>query len=219
MQKILLALSLANGKTRLELPADRLGQFLGWHSDHGWRPWSSSATTRTLSKRWKPPPARVLWHFNTGQLMRASPMNLFRRRRPIRCHRRRERRFLILSFQRIPRPPPTDSVTVFFLFYRFARLVGTGGFKMLLRVFNDKVSLGNTAAAQAAAAIRSAIASRGQARVVAASGRIPVRIPRSLNCNSRPSTGNSSLSSISTNTSASPMSHPASFLQISPGFA
>jgi len=40
---------------------------------------------------------------------------------------------------------------------------------MLLRVFNDKVSLGNTAAAQAAAAIRSAIASRGQARVVAAS--------------------------------------------------
>ena len=40
---------------------------------------------------------------------------------------------------------------------------------MLLRVFNDKTSLGNTAAAQAAAAIRSAIASRGQARVVAAS--------------------------------------------------
>jgi glucosamine-6-phosphate deaminase len=40
---------------------------------------------------------------------------------------------------------------------------------MLLRVFNDKVSLGRTAAAQAATAIRSAIASRGQARVVAAS--------------------------------------------------
>ena len=40
---------------------------------------------------------------------------------------------------------------------------------MLLRVFNDKVSLGKTAAAQAATAIRSAIASRGQARVVAAS--------------------------------------------------
>jgi glucosamine-6-phosphate deaminase len=40
---------------------------------------------------------------------------------------------------------------------------------MLLRVFNDKLSLGKTAAAQAATAIRSAIASRGQARVVAAS--------------------------------------------------
>jgi len=40
---------------------------------------------------------------------------------------------------------------------------------MLLRVFNDKVSLGKAAAAQAATAIRSAIAERGQARVVAAS--------------------------------------------------
>ena len=40
---------------------------------------------------------------------------------------------------------------------------------MLLRVFNDKLSLGKTAAAQAATAIRSAIASRGEARVVAAS--------------------------------------------------
>src|SRR6516162_7720288 len=40
---------------------------------------------------------------------------------------------------------------------------------MLLRVFDDKVSLGKAAALQAAAAIRSAIAERGQARVVAAS--------------------------------------------------
>jgi glucosamine-6-phosphate deaminase len=40
---------------------------------------------------------------------------------------------------------------------------------MLLRVFDDKVSLGQAAASQAAAAIRSAIASRGHARVVAAS--------------------------------------------------
>jgi glucosamine-6-phosphate deaminase len=40
---------------------------------------------------------------------------------------------------------------------------------MLVKVFDDKVSLGNSAAAQAAAAIRSAIANRGQARVVAAS--------------------------------------------------
>ena len=40
---------------------------------------------------------------------------------------------------------------------------------MLLRVFDDKVSLGKAAAIQAAAAIRSAIAKRGQARVVAAS--------------------------------------------------
>jgi glucosamine-6-phosphate deaminase len=40
---------------------------------------------------------------------------------------------------------------------------------MLLRVFDDKVSLGKAAAIQAAAAIRSAIANRGQARVVAAS--------------------------------------------------
>jgi glucosamine-6-phosphate deaminase len=40
---------------------------------------------------------------------------------------------------------------------------------MLLRVFDDKVSLGNAAAAQAAAAIRFAIAQQGHARVVAAS--------------------------------------------------
>jgi glucosamine-6-phosphate deaminase len=40
---------------------------------------------------------------------------------------------------------------------------------MLLRVFDDKVSLGKAAATQAASAIRSAIAARGQARVVAAS--------------------------------------------------
>jgi glucosamine-6-phosphate deaminase len=40
---------------------------------------------------------------------------------------------------------------------------------MLLRVFDDKLSLGKAAAIQAAAAIRSAIAERGQARVVAAS--------------------------------------------------
>jgi glucosamine-6-phosphate deaminase len=40
---------------------------------------------------------------------------------------------------------------------------------MLLRVFDDKISLGKAAAIQAAAAIRSAIAERGQARVVAAS--------------------------------------------------
>jgi glucosamine-6-phosphate deaminase len=40
---------------------------------------------------------------------------------------------------------------------------------MLVKVFDDKVSLGDSAAAQAAAAIRSAVANRGQARVVAAS--------------------------------------------------
>lgn len=40
---------------------------------------------------------------------------------------------------------------------------------MLLKVFDDKVSLGKAAAAQASAAIRSAIADHGQARVVAAS--------------------------------------------------
>ena len=40
---------------------------------------------------------------------------------------------------------------------------------MLLRVFDDKVSLGKAAAIQAAAAMQSAIAERGQARVVAAS--------------------------------------------------
>jgi glucosamine-6-phosphate deaminase len=40
---------------------------------------------------------------------------------------------------------------------------------MLLRVFDDKVSLGKAAALQAAVAIRSVIAERGQARVVAAS--------------------------------------------------
>jgi glucosamine-6-phosphate deaminase len=40
---------------------------------------------------------------------------------------------------------------------------------MVLKVFDDKVSLGNAAASQAAAAIRSAIRDQGQARVVAAS--------------------------------------------------
>lgn len=40
---------------------------------------------------------------------------------------------------------------------------------MLVKVFDDKISLGNSAAAQAGAAIQSAIANRGQARVVAAS--------------------------------------------------
>ncbi len=40
---------------------------------------------------------------------------------------------------------------------------------MLLKVFDDKVSLGKAAASQAASAIRFAIAERGQARVVAAS--------------------------------------------------
>jgi len=40
---------------------------------------------------------------------------------------------------------------------------------MLLRVFGDRVALGNAAASQAAAAIRSAISDHGQARVVAAS--------------------------------------------------
>lgn len=39
---------------------------------------------------------------------------------------------------------------------------------MLLRVFDDKVSLGQAAAEQAATAIRRAIADRGQARIVAA---------------------------------------------------
>src|SRR5579859_4690212 len=39
---------------------------------------------------------------------------------------------------------------------------------MLLRVFKDKVSLGNAAAEQAAIAIRAAIADRGRARIIAA---------------------------------------------------
>jgi glucosamine-6-phosphate deaminase len=39
---------------------------------------------------------------------------------------------------------------------------------MLIKVFNDKASLGRSAAEQAAAAIRRAIAERGQARIIAA---------------------------------------------------
>ena len=39
---------------------------------------------------------------------------------------------------------------------------------MLLRVFDDKISLGNAAAEQAAAAIRGAIRERGKARIIAA---------------------------------------------------
>src|ERR1700690_2647703 len=39
---------------------------------------------------------------------------------------------------------------------------------MLLRVFKDKVSLGNAASEQAATAIRRAIAERGLARIIAA---------------------------------------------------
>src|SRR6266702_5559919 len=52
---------------------------------------------------------------------------------------------------------------------RFAKHFSRGGLRMLLRVFDDKVSLGAAAAAQAVAAIQSAIAERGQARIVAAS--------------------------------------------------
>ncbi|MGA7928357.1 MAG: glucosamine-6-phosphate deaminase, partial [Candidatus Sulfotelmatobacter sp.] len=39
---------------------------------------------------------------------------------------------------------------------------------MLLKVFNDRAGLGQAAAEQAAAAIRRAIAERGQARIIAA---------------------------------------------------
>src|ERR1700745_2815293 len=39
---------------------------------------------------------------------------------------------------------------------------------MLIRVFNDKVTLGRAAAEQASTAIRRAIAERGQARIIAA---------------------------------------------------
>src|SRR5215470_13203537 len=39
---------------------------------------------------------------------------------------------------------------------------------MLIRVFNDKTTLGQTAAEQAAAAIRRAISERGEARIIAA---------------------------------------------------
>src|SRR5882757_2086510 len=55
------------------------------------------------------------------------------------------------------------------LLFRFLKHFATGGIRMLLRVFNDKVSLGQAATSQVAAAIRSAILSRGHARVVAAS--------------------------------------------------
>jgi len=41
---------------------------------------------------------------------------------------------------------------------------------MLLRIFNDKISLGRAAAEQAATAIRRAISERGRARIVAATG-------------------------------------------------
>src|SRR4029077_12451180 len=44
----------------------------------------------------------------------------------------------------------------------------TGAFFMLLKVFDDRDALGRAAAAQAAAAIRRAIAERGSARIVAA---------------------------------------------------
>jgi glucosamine-6-phosphate deaminase len=44
----------------------------------------------------------------------------------------------------------------------------TGAFFVLLKVFNDRVALGRAAAEQAAAAIRRAIAERGNARIVAA---------------------------------------------------
>jgi glucosamine-6-phosphate deaminase len=44
----------------------------------------------------------------------------------------------------------------------------TGAFFMLLKVFTDRVALGRAAAEQAAAAIRRAIAERGNARIVAA---------------------------------------------------
>ena len=41
---------------------------------------------------------------------------------------------------------------------------------MVVRLFRDKISLGRSAAEQAAAAIRRAIRERGQARIIAATG-------------------------------------------------
>jgi glucosamine-6-phosphate deaminase len=50
-----------------------------------------------------------------------------------------------------------------------ARRLTSQGLQMILKIFDDKVSLGKAAAAQAAEAISKAIAKRGRARVVAAS--------------------------------------------------
>jgi glucosamine-6-phosphate deaminase len=47
-------------------------------------------------------------------------------------------------------------------------LAERGAFFMLIKVFNDRVALGQAAAEQAAAAIRRAIGERGQARIIAA---------------------------------------------------
>ena len=74
-QKILLALSRGGWKARMALPAGRSRRLLGGNDDD--RRWTgvSSAMTGGPWKQWKQPPAALLWHFNTGQNMHASPMS------------------------------------------------------------------------------------------------------------------------------------------------
>ena len=75
--------------------------------------------------------------------------------------------------------------------------------KPSLRVFRTSSELAAAAALDAASVIRDAVAARGQARLIAATGASQIAVPRPSGPQSRTSTGRRSSCSISTNTSAS----------------
>ncbi len=81
---------------------------------------------------------------------------------------------------------------------------------MVLRVFEDAISLGRAAAAQAADAIRGAIQARGRARVVAASGASQIQFLEALTAQPGLDWGRVELFHLDEYIGL-PMTHPASF--------
>src|SRR5229473_6367182 len=81
---------------------------------------------------------------------------------------------------------------------------------MVLRVFDDAISLGRAAAAQAAAAIRGAIQARGRARVVAATGASQFQFLEELTAEPGMDWGRVELFHLDEYIGL-PMAHPASF--------
>lgn len=81
---------------------------------------------------------------------------------------------------------------------------------MVLKVFEDKVSLGRAAAAQAASAIRGAIQARGRARVVAATGASQIQFLEALTAEPGMDWGRVELFHLDEYIGL-PMTHPASF--------
>jgi glucosamine-6-phosphate deaminase len=84
---------------------------------------------------------------------------------------------------------------------------------MVLKVFNDKSSLGNAAAQKAAATIRSAIRDSGQARVIAATGTSQLEFLAALTESKDVDWGRVELFHLDEYVGL-PMTHPASFRKI-----